>query len=470
MRADLAQDLQLGLKAAAIGMMAMAAVACIADKGGSPVPPGSGAIPLRPMVLHLKAQAAYDDANLWLRVRWPGDEGARDRMFRYVGGAWRLEGGGFRDLEASNDGDPDRGELGHVSAFAEDQLAVAIDDRQAATRVRDFDKFGCFPACHERERQMPNWRGGDGDVGMFLFPTFGGFADLWVWRAQRTGLAGKADDLSLTTTGLVPDPGRAGWTDLELAGGAPPMVFDGTGSGAWAVPFTQATSSGPYSFGDGSVPGAVAVPYATAIGGGWVPAEDDTVPAQILTLSTGSRADVSASSSWTAAGGWDLVLSRKLATGDAAHDVAIAPGRSYGLSFSLHSDQADGRDHYVSLPVLLLVGTAGNGIAAVQTTGAPDFSDETAFPVSDVPLVLPGVTSFDFLVGAVSNRDGTQREHDVVHGGHLEVTTSARHCTECHRITGDDPVPSYENAGELQRIVLRRAGVYDPTPFFEGTP
>jgi hypothetical protein len=68
-------------------------------------------------------------------------------------------------------------------------------------------------------------------------------------------------------------------------------------------------------------------------------------------------------------GEWDVVLTRKLATGDAAGDLALASGRAYGMALALHRDDADGRDHYVSLPLTLLVGTAGEGVTAVAVAG-----------------------------------------------------------------------------------------------------
>ena len=473
--ADIAR---FGLVAAALALLVATGACIAADNGLLPEPPGSGAIPARPVVKTLVAQAAYDSSRLWLRLRFDANQGQLDRAFHYVNGAWVEEGGGFRDLDASLSKDPARGATDHVSAWHEVELGVAISARTptAAFHVRDFDKFGCFPACHERQRQMPNWRESDGPAPMWMWPSYGP-ADLWVWRAQRTGFAGLADDLTLTENGLVPDPGRAGWTDLALgADGNPPLVFASSAMGGAFTASWDAMRGGsaPIAMSDGRVAGLpAAMSSADAIGAGWSPAEGDAVPAQVLTLSTGSRADVSAASSW-ANGSWDLTLSRALNTGDAAHDVAFVPGATYDLGFSLHSDQADGRDHYVSLPIpiALVVSSAGNGIRATPISGGgpPDFSDETTYPPFDVALFLPGITSIDFTVGAVTNRDGSQRRHDIVHGGHVEVAESRNACGECHRVRVADPPATHDDVGPFQELVLWRGGVFGPTPFFGDAP
>ncbi|HVO30680.1 MAG TPA: hypothetical protein VMV18_08085, partial [bacterium] len=64
------------------------------------------------------------------------------------------------------------------------------------------------------------------------------------------------------------------------------------------------------------------------------------------------------------------------------------------------------------------------------------------------------------------------RAYDVKHGGAKEVDTSEKACADCHRVRQTDPKPPYRDAGAFENIVLRRGGVFDPTPFFEpeGTP
>lgn len=449
--------------------LGLALAACLAGQEGLIPAPGAGAIPLRPPVKALQVQAAFGD-KLWLRIRFPAPQDVRQRYFHYLGGGWKTEGGGFRDLEASKDADPARGATDHLSALSETVLSVAINDPSATSAILSFDKFGCYPACHEHARQMPDWRASDGEIPMKLFPGFGGFADLWAWRAHRTGLAGFADDLSLDPTGIVPDAGTPAWTDLALtSGGHPAMVLASTAG--FAVPWSSVLGSGPFAMSDGSLAGMpAAMSWSSAALLGYVPKQDDAVPAQLLTLPRGGRADVAATASW-AAGSWDLTLSRKPSTGD-PRDVVFGSGHRYGLAFALHSEEGDGRDHYAAFPVSLLLGTSGAGVVAgtVPAGASPDFSDEQTYPVTEVLTVLPGVTSYDFTVGAVFGRNGLPRTNDVVHGGHLEVASGQYACSDCHRISSTQPVPSHENAGDLERLTLRRGGVYEPTPFFGEGP
>lgn len=449
---------------------AVVAAACD-DLSRGALPGGTPGIPARPMTKTLRVQAAYDDTNLYLRVRFDADEGIRQEYFHYTDGAWLREGGGFRDYAAALAGDAARGDVDRVSAGSETVLGVAISDRHALAAVRDFDKFGCFLACHERQDAMPNWREGDGEFPMALFPGFGGFADAWIWRADRTALAGIADDESLGVAGLVPDAGTAPFAALELdTAGNPPFAFSAAETGAAAFAWDDVRSgSAPYAFDDGTLPAVPdAVSFGSALALGYVPAEGDAVPAQILAAPDGSRADVTAESSWSA-GSWDVTLVRRLSTTDATHDVQFTDGGVYDIALSLHSENADERDHYVTLPLAVGLSTSGD-LVATKTPGVPDFTDETTFPVKDVGAVLPGVTSFDFLVGSLATRDGQPRTWDVKHGGRVEVAESLRHCGECHRIRASDPVPTYRDAGALESLVLRRGGVYDPTPFFEAEP
>jgi hypothetical protein len=453
----------------AIGAVCLAACGCLGDRAED-APSPDGVIPGRPTTLQVRVQAAHNDDTLFLRVRFPApDVASRHETWRRVAGEWRREGGGFRDLQAAAEGDVDRGDVTRTSAASETALSVLLDDPSSAGRLLSFRETGCFGQCHERQRQMPNWRASDGAAPMTVWTGFGK-GDLWIWRGQRSALGGFADDLSFTPAGYVPDAGTAPFTPVTLTTeGLPSFVYDPAGGGAFAQAWSGQPA--PLSFDDGTLDG---LPDALAIGSalllGYSPADDDTVPAQRLSLPGGSRADV-ATASAVAGGEWDVVFTRRLSTGDPAGDLALTSGKPYGIAFALHRDDADGRDHYVSLPVTLLLGTAGEGVTSVAVAGtgaaAPAFSDETAFPVTELSMFLPGVTSFDWLVGAPTTRDGEARTVDVVHGGALEVATAERRCADCHTVRSTDPAPPVADAGPLERLVLRRGGVYGPTPFFE---
>lgn len=446
----------------------LAAAGCLGDRAGTSAPAPTE-IPSRETALSVRVQAAFDADTFFLRVRFPAEIGDRHESWRMVDGAFRREGGGFRDRQAAVDGDAERGDVSRVSVSSEVRLSVLLDDPRSVGRLLSFRETGCFGQCHDGQRQMPNWRAEDGPAPMHVW-TGTGMADLWIWGAHRTAAAGVADDLSLTAAGYVPDAGTSPWAPVERGVTLPELVFDPADAGGFAVPWEQYLTQGPYAFDDGSLGGVPdALALDSALGLGWAPAEGDTVPAQVLAAPSGSRADVAATAVRDG-DSWDLVLSRRLSTGDAAGDIAIQPGRVYGMALALHRDGADGRDHYVSLPFDLLVGTAGEGVFAVAldgTAATPSFSDESTFPVTELAIFLPGVTSFDWLVGSPIRRDGERREVDVVHGGAFEVASAQLRCNDCHAVRSSDPSPPHMDAGPLERIVARRGGVFGPTPFFE---
>lgn len=160
---------------------------------------------------------------------------------------------------------------------------------------------------------------------------------------------------------------------------------------------------------------------------------------------------------------WDVVYVRLLSA-TAPGDVTLAPGGTYDLALALHPDGIVGRNHYVSLPVAVALGDAPASLVAVALPGTavPDFSDTTTFPPIAVDLFLPGITSFEFLVGAVVDRNGQLRSHDQLHGGAHAVATGSRACSDCHRVVSDAVIPPIQNAGALERLVLRRGGVFGP--------
>ncbi len=456
-------------------LTALLVAGCLDDRDRALEIPAPGVIPARPMTRTVRVQAAADDDTLFLRVRFEANRGDRDRWLCRVNGTWRSEGGGFRDYQAALDGDEARGDVSRTSAMSEVALTVLLDDPSSTNRLTEFAETGCFGFCHENARHMPNWRAEEGFVPMKVWGGFGGFGDLWVWRAHRSGLAGFADDLKLSAAGYVPDAGTSPFlTNALTTAGLPAFVFDPVTSGSvYTVPWDPAGGVSPFAFAEAGVatlPGTLA--SADALAAGWVPADGQCVPASVLRAPTGSRANVAATAAWSD-GTWDVTLSRALATGDATGDIALARGKDYPFALALHSDQADSRDHYVSFPSALVLGTSGAGITVVALAGTaatPAFADETAFPVTELSLVLPGVTTWEYLVGSTVGRSGEIRGYDVPHGGNVEVGKVEKRCADCHKIRASDPFPPFMDAGALERLVLRRGGVYGPTPFFGEEP
>ncbi len=326
-----------------LALLVSASPACL---GGQAEPAVPDAGMLRPVSQPVRVQAATNDTTFFLHVRWS-------------------------------------------SSSLAPGLAVALSDREPATRVRDFAIAGCFLACHDRATDMPNWLPEDGNRPMFLLPSFGGSADVWDWRSQPEVPAGQVVDSVLDTAGLRPDP-------------------------------------------DGGPDNLSAV---------------------------GSIADQT----------WDVVYARPLsATGPG--DVTLAPGGTYDLALALHPDGIAGRNHYVSLPIAVALGDAVASLTAVPVPGAsvPDFSDGASFPPLAVDLFLPGITSFEFLVGAVVDRNGQLRRNDELHGGAHAVATGSHACSDCHRVVSDAVLPPIQNAGALERLVLRRGGVFGPAAIAAG--
>lgn len=160
---------------------------------------------------------------------------------------------------------------------------------------------------------------------------------------------------------------------------------------------------------------------------------------------------------------WDVLYMRTLSAAGSA-DVPLIVGATYDIALALHPDGEVGRHHYVSLPVSLGLGDASAELPAVGLLGSdtPDFSDTATFAPLTVELFWPGITSFEFLVGAVVDRAGRLRSHDDVHGGAREVSSGALACRDCHRVTSDGVAAPVRNAGALERLTLRRGGVYGP--------
>lgn len=165
---------------------------------------------------------------------------------------------------------------------------------------------------------------------------------------------------------------------------------------------------------------------------------------------------------------WDVVFERPLAS-KGAGDVPLQLGAVYDFGLALHPDGISGRNHYVSLPLALGLDAPSGMMVTAFTGPAPDFSDMVTYPAQPVQLFLPGFTSFEFLVGAVVNRNGQLRANDFLHGGAHQVATGQNTCADCHQVMSDIMTPAVQNGGALSRLVLRRGGVFGP-PMVEVAP
>jgi hypothetical protein len=153
---------------------------------------------------------------------------------------------------------------------------------------------------------------------------------------------------------------------------------------------------------------------------------------------------------------WQVVITRPL-TGT----LPLQPGSVYDVALALYNVGTDDRDHYVSLPFSLGLDAAAT-LTAPAVSGQPSFTDEQTFPPVTVEVFLPGITSWEFLVGAVVNRQGQVRSDDHLHGGARAVASETHTCADCHQVQSRDPQPPLESGGALERLVQRRGGVFGP--------
>jgi hypothetical protein len=228
---------------------------------------------------------------------------------------------------------------------------------------------------------------------------------------------------------------------------------------------------------------AVGIDFAEAVAMGYVPAEDDTIPFRRLRQPTLSRGDITAygttftpSQSDPLFGRWRSNTQRLLDTGN-ADDTALADGNIYNIHFAVHIGLVTVRDHYVSFPYTISLGGGAAEIQGVKIAGSgrdtlPDFSDADQFPVTPINLFLPGITSYEFLIG--ENTDltyidpATNEAVDQSHGGATFLLQQGLGCRDCHTAaTGDTFAPVQQggfNAGAMEALVPQRGGVNTPTP------
>ncbi|MBW1906572.1 MAG: hypothetical protein JRJ24_14955, partial [Deltaproteobacteria bacterium] len=126
------------------------------------------------------------------------------------------------------------------------------------------------------------------------------------------------------------------------------------------------------------------------------------------------------------------------------------------------------RDHYVSFPLTMSVGSATGDIEAVNILGegefgAPNWDDFETFPSTRVYLFQPGINTWEFLVGA-NEADGkvytdpvTGLAVDQVHGGSGAVASGTA-CTACHVVRIAD------GGNSMEAVAADRGGVWLDTP------
>ncbi len=452
------------------------------------------------VTLPFTVQAAYNDDTMFFHMSWEGDKGDTHDYFRYTNGEWQREGGVRRDAQATIDNDPLRGSTGINSTIYESRVTFMLDDPNGPNAVAGFREYGCMLTCHDNSRTMPTWVNADGEVHKYLPDDVPGRLDLWHHRLGRANPIGLSDDQWVgQRTGDEGDSGGGSRHGDNGTGpyatasvddaGNPQWVFDpATTGGSFAFPFDDLFTSPLRSFVDDTAaelgpnaPNPVGIDYMDAVAMGYVPAEGDTVPRRRLRQTEGSRGDITAAgTTFTPSAGdplfgrWDSNIQRALDTLN-DDDTALADGNIYNIAFALHTGMVTVRDHYVSFAYTLSLSGGDADIQAVKMAGSgsgtlPDFLDTAQFPVTNLDIFLPGITSFEFLngdnVGLEYIDPATGMAVDQSHGG-ASFLAQGSGCRDCHSVReGAAFVPANGGfpAGAMETLVPLRGGVTTPTP------
>lgn len=343
-----------------------------------PVPGKRGAIELR-------VQAAYDDEQLYLRLQWPTQQdrpGQVHDFLRWDGQGWAPFGGPRSKAEVRS---------GAMPPLYEDRLAIALDDG----RVEAFERQGCWLACHDGMRDMPqkptaeevrshtllgkvldqedvrkylpdsrsdkdaSWDRTKSEQEIADLKALGAYLDLMQWRAHRSNPVAMADDGYVLEYRLS-DAGSGPFaSNLDRETMTPRYMFDLAHAGYRALSLEQVIERAEaYAL----VREENAAPYDP--GAGWQ--VGDLLPSRILTRSgaDGSAADNhNVIGSWQD-GVWTVLWARLLNTGN-DDDKSLRSGERYSVSFSVHDDNTTSRFHLVSFPLTLGLGLEAN-ITAVR--------------------------------------------------------------------------------------------------------
>lgn len=328
----------------------------------------------------LQVQAAYDTKHVYMRFEWRtanAHPGTEHQYLRYDGKAWQVYGQPKLDRAVRE---------GTMPAIYEDRLAMMIDDG----KVPRFADQGCWLACHNGQRDMPNaatreqaqadpllaalkrndlrkflpstrtdpmnWRSGRSQTEIAKIKASGAFLDLIQWRAHRSHPVGMTDDGYVLEYRLFDDGENVFSTNRDSQTKAPKWMWDGKKTGYRSIDASRLRKDDHFLIQEQN-----AVPFDPAAG--WK--AGDMIPYYVTsrTNASGSAADNRASAEWKG-GKWTVVIVRPLALGN-ADDKALRPGGVYNVAFSVHDDNITTRGHHVSFTRTLGMGVKAD-IEAVK--------------------------------------------------------------------------------------------------------
>ncbi|MCK8517250.1 ethylbenzene dehydrogenase-related protein [Methylonatrum kenyense] len=367
---------------------------------GSPQPDGAPT----DLWLPLQVQAQHDGETVHLRLRWPS---RHEHRFHDV---LRFDGENWQAIGADD----------YPELFGEERVAMLLDDGG----VPDFARFGGYLLIGDGTRFMPGaanedavaehaFLGGelgltdirkhlpDTRLGSWDAPVSaanleaqreaGYFLDLWHWRGDRGGPADVSDDLHVAEH-RHGDSGRSAYsTNWDDDAEQPRYMLDpdrhGTAGLRWQDLEEDSVdwSARPWLIEDTAV--------AFDPEHDWQ--EGDTLPRRVLREPEGSRAAIMAKSRLR--DGWrEVILNRKLDTGEPLEDKTLRPGGSYTVAFAVHSDGATGRHHHVSLPFSLALERPADITVTRMDGDTPDWTE----PDRTITLFYPGQVNWPRITGS----------------------------------------------------------------------
>ncbi|MDH5232413.1 MAG: ethylbenzene dehydrogenase-related protein [Gammaproteobacteria bacterium] len=460
----------------------------------------------KPSSITLKVQAAYNSNKVFIKISWPDTPNKLHEYWHFDGNQWLAEGGHRRDAQATLDNDNKRGRVDVRSTIYESNVAIVFNEPDDYQSVNGFQQFGCFLACHDDNNYMPEWNSNTANR-MYIEESHGGQLDLWQQRIARGGPIGWAEDAILTTASTLDtyrggrhfDNGDAAYAENQLSGDHPQFVFDpGSTIGFFAQEFSHLLDAQfPFFVAPGSLNGiqqestlARTLRFNSANDIGYVAQNNDAVPRYYSQTPSYSRADVSSLGSYfepntfgLGKGEAHVLFQRDLNThsnsqGYNQDDIQFNTQTVYNIAFAVSTDKVAGRDHYVSLPLSFSLGSAQ--IADIQAVNdeisyflyMPNFTDKNKYPVTEVKLFLPGITSYEFLMNDNRNKQyfnpQTNSFVDQTHEGTQAMLQNNFSCFDCHTISEDEvfdiATRRGEFAGALETLTLQRGGVFGPTP------
>ena len=249
-------------------------------------------------------QALYTDNEIFFLFKW------KDAAKSVTKGAWQFDGEKWTHLKGD-----------------EDRISLLFE----INRINNFATKGCAVTCHGPA-------GAAAKDLKFATATVAEKGDLWHWKAARSDPYRSADDGWLTKaedkTGRKDDTGGGGDTRNETADKSKPRLMQDPSKKA-------------------SVPGVLLAEESVEITDYSKFKANDVITYRLPKKPSGSRGDIKAESRY-ADGGWNVMLSRKLETGN-DDDVAFNTKKKYSFAMALFDDSSDA-DSYDSEALTLEFG------------------------------------------------------------------------------------------------------------------